>query len=89
MPGSDLRRRSRNGSTSCANWRALAGSSPDSIGAAQTLRNASSEPSRPGVVQSRIAQSSVRWFSTGVPVSATRAREPIARRLRAVAEVGS
>ena len=87
MPGSDLRRRSRNGSTSWANRRATAGSTPLSIGAAQTLRKALREPSSPGVAQSRIAQSSVRLFSTGVPVSATRHRDAMVRRLRAVEEV--
>ena len=39
------------------------------------------------MAQSRIAQSSVRLFSTGVPVSATRQRDSIVRRLRAVEEV--
>ncbi len=40
------------------------------------------------MVQSRIAHSSDRLFSTGVPVSATRARAPIERSSRAVAEYG-
>ena len=72
--GSDLRRRSRNGPIRSANCRALVGScTPDSMGAAQTLRKALRLPSRPGIAQSRIAQSSVRLFSTGVPVRATRA----------------
>ena len=44
------------------------------MGAAHTLRKALRLPSRPGIAQSRMAQSSVRLFSTGVPVSATRAR---------------
>ena len=86
MPGSDLRRRSRNGPIRPANCRALVGSRPDSIGPAQTLRNAWRLPSSPGVAQSRIAQSSVRLFSTGVPVSATRAADGTVRRARAVAE---
>ena len=55
-------------------------------GAAHTLRNALRLPSRPGVAQSRIDQSSVRLFSTGVPVSATRARLGIDRSARAVEE---
>ena len=74
MPGSDLRRRSRNGPIRSANCRALVGSSPDSMGPAHTLRKALRLPSRPGIAQSRIDHSSVRSFSTGVPVSATRAR---------------
>ena len=74
MPGSDLRRRSRNGPIRSANCRALVGSRPDSIGAPHTRRNACRLPSSPGIAQSRIDQSSVRSFSTGVPVSATRAR---------------
>jgi hypothetical protein len=45
-----------------ANWRAFAGSTPDSIGAAHALRNAFRLPSSPGVAQSRIAHSSVRLF---------------------------
>ena len=73
MPGSDLRRRSRNGETSSRNRAVTAGSTPASIGAAQTRRNALRLPSSPGVAQSRIAQSSVSSFSTGVPVRATRA----------------
>ena len=55
---------------------------------AQTLRKALRLPSRPGVAQSRIAQSSVRLFSTGVPVSATRAAEGIVRSARAVEDAG-
>ena len=86
MPGSDLRRRSTNGLISSVNCRVTAGSTRDSICAAQRLRNASRLPSSPGVAQSRIAQSSVRLFSTGVPVSATRAPCGIARSALAVVE---
>ena len=42
----------------------------------------------PGVAQSRIDHSSVSSFSTGVPVSATRAADGIVRSSRAVAERG-
>ena len=87
MPGSDLRRRSRNGPISSWNCARLAGS---------TRRTRSARPTPcgtrcgcragPGVAQSRIAHSSVRLFSTGVPVSATRARLGIDRSARAVEE---
>ncbi len=86
MPGSDLRRRSRNGPIRSANCLAFVGSRPDSIGAPHTRRNACRLPSNPGIAQSRIDHSSVRSFSTGVPVRATRARLGISRRLRAVDE---
>jgi hypothetical protein len=69
-----------------ANCRAFVGSSPDSIGPAHTLRKALRLPSRPGTAQSRIDQSSVRSFSTGVPVSATRAVLGMVRSARAAAE---
>ena len=74
MPGSDLRRRSRNGPIRSANCRVFASCTPASIGEAQTRRKAWRLPSSPGITQSRIAQSSVRLFSIGVPVSATRHR---------------
>ena len=45
-------------------------------------------PSSPGIAQSRIAHSSVRSFSTGVPVSATRAWLVRVRSIRAVAARG-
>ena len=54
------------------------------MGAAHTLRKALRLPSRPGIAQSRIAHSSVRLFSTGVPVSATRAALGMVRSARAV-----
>ncbi len=88
MPGSDFRRRSRNGRTSAASRSAAAGSSPPSTAVAYRVRNVPRRPSRPGVVQSRIAHSSVRLFSTGVPVRATRAREGIVRNCLAVAACG-
>ena len=58
---------------------------PHSIGAGPDLAEGVAAAEQPGVAQSRIAQSSVRLFSTGVPVSATRrgARDR-AQRLRAV-----
>ena len=71
----------RSGRRTAGPWSAR---TPDSIGAAHTLRKALRLPSSPGVAQSRIAQSSVRLFSTGVPVSATRAALGIARSARAV-----
>ena len=84
MPGSDLRRRSTNGLISSVNCRVTAGSTPASTWAAHRLRNASRLPSSPGVAQSRIAHSSVRLFSTGVPVIAIRAPCGIERSARAV-----
>ena len=65
-------RRSRNGPIRSANCRVFASCTPASIGEAQTRRNACRLPSSPGITQSRIAQSSVRLFSIGVPVRATR-----------------
>ncbi|CAM5370223.1 hypothetical protein STANM309S_02910 [Streptomyces tanashiensis] len=88
MPGSDLRLRSRKGRTSAASRSAAPGSRPPSTAAANRVRNAPRPPSSPGVVQSRIAHSSERLFSTGVPDSATRARAPMVRSCRAVAEYG-
>ncbi len=64
-PGSDLRRRSRNGPTSLANRSARAGSAPSAIGSAQRAWNSACVPSSPGVAQSRIDHSSTRSFSTG------------------------
>ncbi len=93
MPGSDFLRRSRNGRTSAAS-RATAASLPPSsscwcsTGRAWRARKAVSGPSSPGVVQSSSAHSSERLFSTGVPVSATRAGAGIVRRAFAVAELG-
>ncbi len=72
MPGSDLRRRSRNGPIRSANWRVLVSCTPASIGLAHTRRNAWRLPSSPGITQSSTDHSSVRLFSIGVPVSATR-----------------
>ena len=75
MPGSVLRRRSRNGRTRRASrsvgLRVAVALDGDGDRRGGTR---SSGPSRPGVVQSRIAHSSVRRFSTGVPVRAMRAR---------------
>ena len=86
MPGSDLRRRSRNGPIRSANCRVLVSCTPASIGEAQTRRNACRLPSSPGITQSRIAHSSVRLFSIGVPVSATRTGLGILRSALAVEE---
>jgi hypothetical protein len=58
------------------------------IGSAQRARNSASVPSRPGVVQSRIDHSSTRSFSTGVPVSATRAADGMRRSAAAVPDAG-
>ena len=60
----------RSGRRTGAPWSARA---PTRSAPAHTLRKALRLPSSPGVAQSRIAHSSVRLFSTGVPVSATRA----------------
>ena len=57
--GSSLRRRSRNGATSLENRSTAASSRSRSTGMAIDRRNDSTEPSRPGVVQSSSAQSSV------------------------------
>ncbi|CAM5432029.1 hypothetical protein SRIMM317S_05615 [Streptomyces rimosus subsp. rimosus] len=64
------------------------GPSPPSTAMAYCLRKRPSGPSRPGVVQSRTAHSSDRLFSTGVPVSATRAPAGRVRSALAVAENG-
>ena len=64
----------RPGRRTAAPWSARG---PTRSAPAQTLRKALRLPSSPGVAQSRIAQSSVRLFSTGVPVSATRAARGI------------
>lgn len=67
-----LRRRSTNGPVARFS-RVVACSSPlASIGSWNRSRNAPREPSRPGLQNSMIDQSSARWFSTGVPVSARR-----------------
>ena len=73
----------RSGRRTVAPW---SGSRPDSIGPAHTLRKALRLPSRPGIAQSRIDHSSVRSFSTGVPVSATRAALGMVRSARAAAD---
>ena len=71
----------RSGRRTAAPWSARR---PASIGAAHTLRKALRLPRSPGIAQSRIAHSSVRLFSTGVPVSATRAALGIVRSAREV-----
>lgn len=55
-------------------------SSPSrSIGIANRRRNSPRGPSSPGFANSMIDHSSVRWFSTGVPVSAIRLRAGMLR----------
>ncbi len=86
MPGSDFFRRSRKGRISRARRSTAWSSSPFSTARACRARKDFRGPSSPGVVQSRRAHSSERLFSTGVPVSATRAGDGIVRRAFAVAE---
>ena len=88
MSGSVLRRRSRNGRTVVASRSVASLSRSRSIGRATVLRNRSSGPSSPGVVQSTMDHSSVSRFSTGVPVSATLALAGTFRSSRAVFDKG-
>ena len=88
MPGSDFLRRRRKGRTRRASRSTASSSSPFSTARACRARKDFSGPSRPGVVQSSSAHSSERLFSTGVPVSATRAGVGIVRSAFAVAEYG-
>ena len=72
-------RRSTNGPV--ARFRAAAASSSwrTSIGSWNRRRNRFAGPSRPGLQKSMMDHSSARWFSTGVPVRASRVRAGIAR----------
>jgi hypothetical protein len=88
IPGSVLRRRSRNGRISAANLAVASASRYRSTGTATRLVNASRCPSSPGVVQSRMAHSSDSRFSTGVPVSAILDGAGSARSSRAVRDSG-
>ena len=88
MPGSVFLRRSRNGRIRAANLAVASASRYRSTGTATRRVNASRWPSRPGVVQSRIAHSSDSRFSTGVPVSAILAGAGTARSSRAVRDSG-
>ena len=68
---SALVRRRMNGCVSRRSRAAASASPLRSIGVPNRDRNFCSPPSRPGLTASRIAHSSLRRFSTGVPVSAS------------------
>ena len=88
MAGSVFVRRRRNGAVRRRSRSRATGSWWRSMGMEKARRNASSEPRRPGLRKSRIAFSSERRFSRGVPVRAARRVERRARTARDCAVPG-
>ena len=69
---SDLSLRSTNGPVTRRSRAVASSSRSRSIGSAKRSRNSRAGPRSPGLRNCMIDQSSLRRFSTGVPVSATR-----------------
>jgi hypothetical protein len=74
-----FRRRSTNGPVARFSAAVASASWRTSIGSWNRRRNRFAGPSIPGLQNSMIDHSSARWFSTGVPVRASRVRAGIAR----------
>ena len=72
-------RRSTNGPVARLSAAVASASCRTSIGSWKRRRNRFAGPSRPGLQKSMMDHSSARWFSTGVPVSASRVRAGMAR----------